>query len=130
MRIYFSLLQEDSGFFQLWLHSSKSLKTFIIIMEKAKPDKMVDLYNTIVRSIFEYGSISFVNAAEVHMDKLQILQNQALRVVMKSPRYMAIKDLPQVALLEVVHQHLEAKALKEEENKACLESREALAIKA
>ena len=67
---------------------------------------MVHLYNTIVRSIFEYGSISFVNAAEVHMDKIQILQNQALRVVMKSPRYMAIKDLHDCTGLQPIKKHL------------------------
>ena len=54
---------------------------------------MISLYKSIILPIFEYGSVCFINAAEVHHDKLQLVQNQALRVVMKCPRYVATKDL-------------------------------------
>ena len=76
------------------------------LWKKPKPNTMICLYNSILRPIFEYGSICFVNAAEVHLDKLQLVQNQALRVVMKSPRYMAIKDLHDCTGSLPMRQHL------------------------
>ena len=57
------------------------------------PNTMISLYRSIILPIFEYGSVSFINAAEVHHEKLQLVQNQALRAVMKCPRYVATKDL-------------------------------------
>ena len=54
---------------------------------------MIHLYRSIIRPIFDYASICIINAAEVHLDKIQLLQNQALRVVMNCPRYVSIKDL-------------------------------------
>ena len=57
------------------------------------PNTMIHLYRSIIRPLFEYSSICIINAAEVHMDKIQLLQNQALRVVMKCPRYVSTKDL-------------------------------------
>ena len=54
---------------------------------------MIHLYRSVIRPIFEYASICVINAAEVHLNKIQLLQNQALRIVMKSPRYISTKDL-------------------------------------
>ena len=54
---------------------------------------MKHLFSAIIRPIFEYGSMCYVNAAKVQLEKLQLLQNQALRVVTKSLQYMSIKDL-------------------------------------
>ena len=67
---------------------------------------MMHLFNSIVRPIFEYGSVCIVNVAETHMEKQQHVQNQALRVVMKSPRYMAIKDLHDCTGSHPIRQHL------------------------
>ena len=71
---------------------------------------MIHLYKSIIRPIFEHGSISIINAAEVHLDKLQLLQNQALRVVMKSPRYMPKKDLHDCTGTHYIKNHLIANA--------------------
>ena len=54
---------------------------------------MIHLYKSMIRPTFEYGSIAIISAADVHLEKLQLLQNQALRVVMNCPRYVSLKDL-------------------------------------
>ena len=82
------------------------LRHLASLWKKPNPNVMIHLYNSIVRPIFEYGSICYINAAEVHMDKLQLIQNQALRVVMKSPRYMAIKDLHDCTGSDLIRKHL------------------------
>ena len=40
------------------------------------------------------------------MEKLQLIQNQALRVVMQSPRYTSIKDLHDCTGTSLVKNHL------------------------
>ena len=67
---------------------------------------MIHLYNSIIRPIFDYGSICIINAADVHLDKLQLLQNQALRVVMNCPRYVPVKDLHDGTGTHVIKSHL------------------------
>ena len=57
------------------------LRNLSSLSRNSKPNIMIHLYKSIIRPIFEHGSISIINAAEVHLDKLQLLQNQALRVV-------------------------------------------------
>ena len=56
--------------------------------------------------IFEHGSVCTINAAEVHLDKLQLIQNQALRVVMKSPRSLHRKDLHDCTGTHIIKNHL------------------------
>ena len=63
------------------------------LSKNPNPNTMIHLYRSVIRPIFEYASICVINAAEVHLNKIQLLQNQALRIVMKSPRYISTKDL-------------------------------------
>ena len=63
------------------------------LWQKPSPNIMKHLFSAIIRPIFEYGSMCYVNAAKVQLEKLQLLQNQALRVITKSPQFMSIKDL-------------------------------------
>ena len=63
------------------------------LSQKPNPNSMIHLYRSIIRPIFEYGSVCIINAAEHHLGKIQLVQNQALRIVMKSPRYTSIHDL-------------------------------------
>ena len=72
----------------------------------SNPNTMIHLYRSIIRPIFDYASICVINAADVHLDKLQLLQNQALRFVMKCPRYVSIKDLHNCTGSYLVKSHL------------------------
>lgn len=71
-----------------------------------KPDLLSNLYKATIRSIFEYGSISYINAADVHLEKLQSLQNQALRVILKMPAYVSIADLHDASGIPFIKDHL------------------------
>ena len=77
---------------------------------KPDPNTLIKLYRCIIQPIFEYGSLCYINAAEVHLDKLQLIQNQALRVVTQSPRYTSIKDLHDCTGSSSVKSHLIAQA--------------------
>ena len=76
------------------------------LFKTPSPNTMIHLYNTLIRPIFEYGSICIINAAECHMNKLQLLQNQALRVVTKNPMYISIKDLHDITGTQPIKTHL------------------------
>ena len=70
------------------------------------PNTMIHLYRSIIMPIFEYGSVCIINAAEVHLNKIQLLQNQALRVVTHSPQYISINDLHDITGSALIKKHL------------------------
>ena len=63
------------------------LRRISSLAKKTNPNILAHLYRSVIMPIFENSSICFINAAEVHMEKFQLLQNMALRVTMNSPRY-------------------------------------------
>ena len=69
-----------------------------------KADILLKIYNATIRSIFKYASPCIVNAAETHLEKL--VQNQALRVILMTQAYVAIKDLHDLSGLLEMKNHL------------------------
>ena len=67
---------------------------------------MKRLYEATIRSLFEYCSLCIVNAAECHLQKLQLIQNQALRVILRMPAYVTIDDLHDCSGVSRVKDHL------------------------
>ena len=63
------------------------------LSKNPNPNTLIHLYRSIIRPIFEYGSVCIITAAEVHLNKVQLIQNQALRVVTNSPQYTSLNDL-------------------------------------
>ena len=47
-----------------------------------------------------------MNASNVHLNKLQLIQNQALRVVLGTPAYVSIKDLHDCSGITEMKDHL------------------------
>ena len=82
------------------------LRAISSLANNLKPNIILDLYKSIIRSLFEYCSVCILNAAETHIQKLQLLQNQALRIVSKSPAYVAIEDLHDICGLPYVKEYL------------------------
>ena len=82
------------------------LRHLASLCTKPNPNTLIHLYRSIIRPIFEYGSLCYINAAEVHLEKLQLLQNQALRVVMQSPKFTSIKDLHDCTGSSLIKDHL------------------------
>ena len=69
------------------------LRRISALAKTPSPNILAQLYKSLIIPIFEYGSICSINAAEVHIEKMQLLQNMALRVITKSPAYITIYDL-------------------------------------
>ena len=68
------------------------------LTKEKNPTVLLKLYQSIILSVFEYSSICLVSAAECHLEKLQLQQNQALRCILNLPAYVSIKVLMQVEL--------------------------------
>ena len=64
------------------------------------------LYNSTIRSIFEYSSVCIVSAANVHLEKLQVIQNEALRIILRVPAYVSIARMNDSAGQKNVKEHL------------------------
>ena len=71
-----------------------------------KPDIMKNLYEQTIRTIFEYSSLCIINAADVHLQKLQLIQNQSIRSILKTPAYVSIEDLHDCTGLPLIRGHL------------------------
>ena len=76
------------------------------ISNKSKPENLLKIYESTIRSIFEYSSLCIINAAETHLDKLQLIQNQALRIVLSTPAYISIGDLHDCSGTKRLKDHL------------------------
>ena len=73
------------------------------LSKKHNPNLLLQLYNSTIRSIFEYSSICIVSAAQSHLNKLQLIQNEALRITLKVPSYVSIKTMNDSAGLKSVY---------------------------
>ena len=76
------------------------------LSKKPCPNTLADLYKSLILPIFEYSSICTVIAAEVHIEKLQLIQNMALRVITNSHKYVTITDLHDCTGFEPIKSHL------------------------
>ena len=64
------------------------------------------LYIATIRSIFEYGSVCVANAADTHLHKMQLAQNQAIRIMLRTPAYVSVKDLHDCSGVPYMKAHL------------------------
>ena len=82
------------------------LRRISSLAQDPNPNLLAHLYQAIILPVFEYSSICSICAADVHIEKLQLVQNMALRVVMSSPRYTSLKDLHDCMGFKPVKAHL------------------------
>ena len=82
------------------------LRRISSLAQDPNPNLLAHLYQAIILPVFEYSSICSICAADVHIEKLQLVQNMALRVVMSSPRYTSLKDLHDCTGFKPVKAHL------------------------
>ena len=76
------------------------------LTKKKNPSLLVKLYRSIILSLSEYASVGIISAADCHNEKLQLLQNQAMRTILSLPAYIAINDLHDASGLNSVKSHL------------------------
>ena len=82
------------------------LRAISALSKNLNPGIMRKLYEATIRSIFEYCSLCIINAAESHLQKLQLIQNQALRVILRTPAYVSIHDLHDCSGIPQIKDHL------------------------
>ena len=73
---------------------------------KQNPTLLAQLYNSTIRSIFEHSSICIISAANTHLEKLQLIQNEAQRIILKVPAYMPITRMNDSSNQTYVKEHL------------------------
>ena len=71
-----------------------------------EPKTLIRLYKIYVRSIFEYGSVCFLHCPDSLLDKLQKIQNQAIRICLRLPRYVSVRLLHESSCLPTVKERL------------------------
>ena len=76
------------------------------LSSKPNPSLLSKLYNATIRTIFEYASICIVSAAEVHLGKLEVIHNEALRIILKLPAYIPVKIMNDCAGQIPIKTHL------------------------
>ena len=70
------------------------------------PKTLLRLYKVYVRSIFEYGSVCFLHCPDATLDTLQKIQNKAIRICLKLPRYVSVRLLHEGACLPMIKDRL------------------------
>ena len=71
-----------------------------------EPKTLIRLYKVYVRSIFEYGSICFLHCPDSSLDIMQKIQNRAIRICHRLPRYVSIKLLHESSCLPTIKERL------------------------
>ena len=60
---------------------------------------LIHLYNMWIRPIALYGAPVYYNAAKTHLNKIQVIQNSALRIALRRNRRSHIADLHEEGLI-------------------------------
>ena len=71
-----------------------------------KPTILIRLYKIYIRSLFESGSAGFISASKRELDKLQKIQNEAIRTSLRLPAYLSIKLLHESSGLPMLKERL------------------------
>jgi len=64
------------------------------------------IYKLAIRPIFTYGCPAFESMAKTHLQKLQVLQNKFLRIVLNKTRYERITDLHSEAKIPSIEDYV------------------------
>jgi len=78
----------------------------ILSYRGVKPDILMKLYKCYVRPLIEYGSSSFIAAPRPQLKNLQQIQNEALRICLKLPKYIKISLLHEYASIQPIKDRL------------------------
>ena len=70
------------------------------------PQVTMRLYKMYIRPLLEYGSSSFIAASKTKLERLQKVQNEAIRCCLRLPRYIRIDLLHEYAGIDRVEERL------------------------
>ena len=71
-----------------------------------EPKTLIRLYKVYIRSIFEYGSVCFLHCPDATMEIMQKIQNRAIHICLRLPRYVSLKLLHESSCLPMVKERL------------------------
>ncbi|GJQ86894.1 hypothetical protein Trydic_g19557 [Trypoxylus dichotomus] len=63
----------------------RTLNPLLIVLGKLDPSRKIRIYKAVLRLIVTYASAVWATAATTHMNKLQVFQNQILRMALNVP---------------------------------------------
>ena len=72
----------------------------------ANTHTLLNLYKSYIRPVIEYGSVLTADVSKSNMNKLQILQNKALRVITQRPYDTPIKELHELCNIQMIKDRL------------------------
>ena len=68
---------------------------------------LITLYKVYVRSVFEYGSVSFLHCPDSTLATMQKIQNKAIRICLRLPRYVSLRLLHESSCLPTIKERLQ-----------------------
>jgi hypothetical protein len=74
------------------------------------PRVALTIYKSFIRPVIEYGCPAFLCLQKYQIDRLQILQNTALRLALRAPYDTPLVDLHRSARIHFVHTHMKIRA--------------------
>ena len=91
----------------LALRAEKRLNILrILAWGGTEPKTLIKLYKIYIRSMFEYGAVCFLHCPASTLDILQKIQNKAIRISLRLPRYISIRLLHESACLPMIRDRL------------------------
>lgn len=69
-------------------------------------NRLMKLYKTYIRPLMESGSIAFLNVCKTRLNRLQIVQNDAIRACLKLPMFISIPNLHDAASIPQISDRL------------------------
>lgn len=74
--------------------------------------KALSVYKSFLRPILEYGCEAFISLSSCHMDTLQRIQNEALRICLGRNKYCSIRRLHQESEVEILSDRLQCRCIR------------------
>ena len=88
------------------------LRVISSFLTSSNSNFMISLYKSLIHPIFEYGCMVFVSAKDVHITKLQKVQNAAIRTCLKFPAFISEDVMHDSSGLSRIHDHFKSFASK------------------
>ena len=73
----------------------------------ASKETLLRVYKSFIRPVIEYGSVVLADCSQFEINKFQILQNRALRVITQRTRMTRIEDLHQMCSIETIKERFD-----------------------
>ena len=77
-----------------------------------KPKIIMQLYKQYVRPVLEYGAIAFLSAPKTTLEKIQLVQNKAIKIAYRLPWCTSTRKIHQLAEIEPIKNRFQSLANK------------------